>query len=159
MNMVNLHARFRTIALQQLIYLRLDKNFNLKTSKYSNYEKRSRIESEYRGIDWTSVYNKLNNKSLNSNIRVLNYKILNDALNLNSKYHNRLGEKCVLCNKSTETRNHLFVECSETRKFYELIKPRLNKKLCCNIFDVVFNLNFDEDDIKIISKNNFEIVK
>ncbi|RNA35331.1 hypothetical protein BpHYR1_041538 [Brachionus plicatilis] len=56
-----------------IIFKKLDKNFNLKTTKYSNYEKISRIESEYRGFDWTYFDKKLYNKSLNSNIRVLNY--------------------------------------------------------------------------------------
>ncbi|CAF1017144.1 unnamed protein product, partial [Brachionus calyciflorus] len=33
------------------------------------YEKRSKIESEYRDIDWKNVYNTINSKSLNSELR------------------------------------------------------------------------------------------
>ena len=117
-----------------------DRNFSRKnyTSKMTYelfrkpYEKRSKRESEYIDINWTEIYNKINNKSLDSDLRVINYKILNEALSLNIKLYNTLGEKCIFCGKHTETRDHLFVECSFTKKMYEYVRPKLNNQNSCN---------------------------
>jgi len=115
------------------------------------YEVRSKRESDYKNIDWTDVYKKINSKSLDSNLRVLNYKIFNEALNLNIKFSNKKGEKCVFCEKQKETRDHVFVSCPFTKKMFENIKLKLNKQNCCNKIDLILYCNLGENDIRIIS--------
>ena len=78
-------------------------------------------------------------------------KILNEALSLNIKLYNTLGEKCIFCEKHTETRDHLFVECSFTKKMYEYVRPKLNNQNSCNKLEIIINFNLDEDDVKVIS--------
>ena len=89
--------------------------------------------------------------SLDSNLRVLNYKIFNEALNLNIKLSSKLGEQCVFCERHTETRDHLFVECLFTKKMFENISQKLRNKKVFNKLDLILNLNVDERDVKIIS--------
>ena len=115
------------------------------------YEIRSKREADYRNINWLEVYNKINSKSLHSNLRVLNYKIFNESLNLNIKFSKKL-EKCVLCEKCTETRDHVFVSCTFTKKmFEENIKIKLNNKNCYTKVDLILNCSLDENDVRIIS--------
>ena len=115
------------------------------------YEIKSKREAEYKNINWVEVYNKINNKSLGSNLRVLNYKIFNEALNLNIKLSSKLGEQCVFCERHTETRDHLFVECLFTKKMFENISQKLRNKKVFNKLDLILNLNVDDRDVKIIS--------
>ena len=150
---------YQVIIDSQNEFKEYDRNFTRKnlTSKMTYelfrkpYEKRSKRESEYIDINWTEVYNKINNKSLDSDLRVINYKILNEALSLNIKLYNTLGEKCIFCEKHTETRDHLFVECSFTKKMYEYVRPKLNNQNSCNKLEIIINFNLDEDDVKVIS--------
>ena len=115
------------------------------------YEKKSKREDEYKNINWTDVYNKINDRSLDSNLRVLNYKIFNEALNLNIKLSKKFGEKCVFCETHTETRDHLFFECLFIKKMFEIIMNKLKNKNVFNKLDLILNLNLDERDIKTIS--------
>ena len=75
---------------------------------------------------------------MNHWIQILNFK--------------KFVEKCVLCEKCTETRYHVFVSFPFTKKmFEENIRIKLNNKNCYNKVDLILNCSLDENDVRIIS--------
>ena len=91
------------------------------------YEERPKYEKLNIKMDWKLVNSKLMNKRLDSKLREINFRVLNNCLNLNIKYPNKFGQKCFLCRKKVETLEHLFITCHLTKKFFDNVKTLLGK--------------------------------
>ena len=92
----------------------------------------------------------------NSELRALNYKILFDALPCNQRFNNREKIKCFLCERCTETRDHLFVDCSVSRSLFDSLRRLLNNRLLdMNLSTFMFGITITKHDSKIISLFKF----
>jgi hypothetical protein len=79
-------------------YIKKNENFNLNKNVIESkkvyeifrakYEKRPNCENDLVNVNWKEVYGNVLNKNPNANLRVTNFKILNNALTLNLKYSN-----------------------------------------------------------------------
>jgi hypothetical protein len=116
------------------------------------YEKRPTCESDIINIDWNDVYKKLLDKNLDSNLRIINFKILNNALSLNIKYSNRIQNRCYLCKNSKEELDHLFIDCQVTnRLFKDSVAKYFEKDFKYNKNSIYFSKNLDKKETKILS--------
>ena len=75
-------------------------------------------------IDWATVYLLPQKATIESRMRIFQYKILNNILYLNNRLH-KFGyaesSLCSLCNSETETMVHLFCHCSKTIQMWNLL--------------------------------------
>ena len=68
-------------------------------------------------IDWATVYLLPQKTTIESRMRIFQYKILNNILYLDNrlpKFGYVESPLCSLCNSETETMTHLFCHCSES---------------------------------------------
>ena len=143
-------------------YKNLNKNFkltkcllkskNIYESFRAEYEDRPNYIKNNLKIDWENVYKKLFTKDLVSDLIVINFKVLNNALSLNIKYNNRFKNACFLCRKNAEDLDHLFIKCSVTNKIFNHIKSlyfRGNKIL--NKYDIYFSKSLNQKETKLFS--------
>ena len=92
------------------------------------------------------------NKKLDSRLREINFKILNNCLSLNIKYSNRLRKNCVLCKKKTENLKHLFLECQKSIELFGNVRKLLkNNTLTLSSHLIYYSLNIGSFENKIIS--------
>ena len=72
-------------------------------------------------IDWATVYLLPQKTTIESRMRIFQYKILNNILYLNNRLY-KFGyvksPMCSLCNSETETMTHLFCHCSKTDQMW-----------------------------------------
>ena len=72
-------------------------------------------------IDWATVYLLPQKTTIESRMRIFQYKTLNNILYLNNRLH-KFGyvefPMCSLCNYETETMTHLFCHCSKTDQMW-----------------------------------------
>ena len=72
-------------------------------------------------IDWATVYLLPQKTTIESRMRIFQYKILNNILYLNNRLY-KFGyvesPLCSLCNSETETMIHLFCRCSKTLQLW-----------------------------------------
>ena len=150
----------------------LDKSFFKKSTSLTSkavylkfrekYEKHPKVENLGLSIDWKKVYLSLNNKSLESRLRVINYKVLFDALSLNIKYSDRLKKKCYLCGSCNEDLEHLFVGCRVTTFLFEKIKYLLSESQVFLTKKVIFygmGLNFEDNRLISIFKYSIWMIR
>ena len=107
-----------------------------------NYKRRLHIESEI----FLRSY-----RIQDSRMKTLNYKILLDALPLNS-YINKNNRKCPMCNSTKETLVHLFIECRKIRYFWVGSPINLDEMECSSAVSKIFRFEgVDKGDITKIS--------
>ena len=65
-----------------------------------------------------------------SNLRLVNYKLIYNALPTNFRFRNKYEKKCYMCKKNlNESCEHIFINCECPREFYEHVKHEyLHKK-------------------------------
>ncbi len=78
--------------------------------------------------DWKGVYKNINSKKLHAELRSLNFRVLNNGVSLDLKNPWRKKNKSVLCDKKDKTRNHIFLECENSKLIFEKVKERFIKK-------------------------------
>ena len=105
------------------------------------------------GIEWSNVYNRIYTNTIDTYLRMFQYKILNNILYLNfDLYCFKIIEfsTCSLCHSYPETVDHLFIECTEAINYYIQVKnwlrsfgvflPELNKfDILLGVDDVLVN--------------------
>ena len=126
-----------------------------------SYEKKPICETFEKKLDWKNIYKKINNKKFNSDLRVNNYKILNNGLALDVKVES-LRKLCYMCGKEKESNIHIFIECDITKKFFKIIKTISNKKhknLIINNDLILFHKDLDYETSKLISVFKYAIWK
>ena len=104
------------------------------------------------------IYKSLTDRKLIIELRELNYKILHNGLTLNIKISERMKMKCVICEKETETIEHIFVECKDVHILFDMIKNHLTDssiKLSNN--NIILSLNQSFRDKQIISIYKYSI--
>ena len=75
-------------------------------------------------FDWTKIYDLPRKTTVDTRLRVLQYKILNNVLYLNEKlFHFGLvdSEKCRFCLVSNETPIHIFFECPILKELWNCL--------------------------------------
>ena len=72
-------------------------------------------------VDWATVYLLPQKTTIESRMRIFQYKILNNILYFNNRLY-KFGyvesPMCSLCNSETETMTHLFCHCSKTDQMW-----------------------------------------
>ena len=70
------------------------------------------------------------NKLSSSNIRLVNYKLIYNALPTNYKFRNKYDKKCFMCKKNlNEDCEHIFITCDRSKEFFEYVRHEyLHKK-------------------------------
>jgi len=94
------------------------------------------------------------NKLNSSNIRLVNYKLLYNALPTNFKFKNKYDNECFMCKKKiNEDCEHIFIKCERAREFYEYVRHAyLHKKNLPNSLDLLeFKRGISEDDYRALS--------
>ena len=94
----------------------------------TNFSQKFDISEE----DWPKIYPLKGKCSIDSKIRVFQFKILNNALYLNKcLFQSKLakGLFCSMCGAEDETVSHLFAECSYSTKLWEELQNTLASKL------------------------------
>ena len=92
------------------------------------YKHKPKCESLNLKLEWKEVYKKLYDKKLSSDLKLINFQVLNNAFSLNIKYSNRFKNVCFLCRSSIEDLDHLYINCSVTRELFQMVKPMLLNK-------------------------------
>ena len=140
----------------------IDKNFIINSKQYTSkrtyelfskkYEKTPTWESLEINLDYLKTYKKIHHKKLNSELRSFNYRIINNSLTLYIKYPLKKKNPCLFCNRKIETRDHLFLQCTITKNFFDNIKsmfsfliPDRNRR------QVYYCENIDGEDLLIMS--------
>ena len=112
-----------------------------------------KCETEERDFEWEKIYKNLNNNKLNSDLRVNNFKIINNGLALDIKVE-KLRNLCYLCGKVRESNEHVFSECEIAKRLFEMNKSKFfNNSILEYDKKIVFyhyNLN-QELSIKLVS--------
>ena len=116
------------------------------------YEKKPNCELNDNSLEWKKIYENINNKKLNSDLRVNNYKILNNGLALDIKINN-LCKICYMCEKTNESVEHLFVECEQTKRLFEMNRVCFFKNKIVNYEknSIIYHLNLDYEQSKLMS--------
>jgi hypothetical protein len=134
------------------------KNLSKYNSKYTylQYRKKSetvsKCEIDQPGLDWKYIYKALNNKKMTAEMRSFNFKTIHNGLSYHLKFPYKKNVKCVFCKKEIETREHIFMECGITRYMYEFVATRFAlKSITRESEPIMFNINVDENDIRVIS--------
>ena len=81
-------------------------------------------------IEWSSVYSKIYESTIDTKLRAFQFKILNNCLYLNQKlFLFKLVEspKCSFCFEKNETIDHFFIECAETKNNYLKVRNWLKR--------------------------------
>lgn len=134
------------------------KNFNSRFiySNFSNKIQISQIRQSEK--DTKIIFNQLKNIISNSEIFILNYKILFNALPLNAIFKNRYEKKCYLCNKKIdETVEHVFLRCPRTldNLNYVIEKTKLKFNENVNIETIKYKKNFSNKNYLYVSAFNY----
>ena len=109
--------------------------------------------------DWATVY-LLPQKTIESRMRIFQYKILNNILYLNNRLH-KFGyiesPLCSLCNPETETMTHLFCHCSKTIQLWSSLSNWCKEYLTLPMLEPsaailgFWNINDEKSKLIIIS--------
>ena len=60
--------------------------------------------------------------------------------------------KCVFCNKTIETRDHIFLECDVTKNMFEKIKCKFEQNITCRVRgQVYYNVGIEHEDVKTMT--------
>jgi hypothetical protein len=81
-----------------------------------NLEKRIGIE-----IEWEEVYSRIYTTTIDTHLRMFQYKIVNNILFLNydlNRFKIVENPMCSLCHSYPETIDHLYIECEEAKSYY-----------------------------------------
>ena len=132
-------------------------NNNLNSKKvYERFKEiceiRMKVESLPKPLEWENIYKNIYDKNLDSKLKEINFKVLNNGLNLSIKYSDRLGNKCFLCKRNREIIDHLFLDCVETKTFFQIFKKiTKNESIELNKDYMIYGLNMNEKENKNMS--------
>jgi hypothetical protein len=136
------------------------KNMKSYTSKKTyelivkDYYIKPKIEDIPIQIEWKNIYSNIHNYLKDSNVRTLNYKVLMDALPLNTRIvKNR--DKCYFCRKHDEDRDHLFINCNLVQNLFSIVKTDLSVKLYLSYKNIILQENLSRKDYLNISYFKF----
>ena len=105
----------------KMIYnIHIDKLFKTPASKLY-YSNKFNVTED----DWPLIYTLAGKLTLNSKLRVFQYKVSNNILCLNkSLYKMKLADTplCTFCQREEETINHLFLECEYSKTLWSDIQ-------------------------------------
>ena len=105
-------------------------------------------------IEQKNLYSKIHKLNKSSCIRIINYKLMFNGLPTNKKFKNRYGKMCFMCKKIVvEDIEHIFVNCNQTKLFYEFIRVKFlkNKNLKNSIDILQYKNKVSDEDFKILS--------
>jgi hypothetical protein len=117
----------------------------------AKYEKKAWCESRDVSVVWKDVYDNINCKQLSSELRSFNYRLLNDGLTLEMKLSYKNLNRCAMCAKAKENRDHIFLACPKTRDLFSAFKARfnLNFELVKKCF--YYNIDLDFSQVRLVS--------
>ena len=154
---------------KKLIFKPVEKNFlnnfKLLTSKYIysqfllNFKIITKLSYAYSIEEEKEIFYNLHRYNIFSNILLVNYKILLNALPLNKKFNNRYDKKCYLCNSVVdEDIPHLFVTCKTSNKCFDFIKSFFDSNNIALHLDLVqYKFNLTENNYRILSIYVFSV--
>ena len=80
-------------------------------------------------INWPEVYMIPHKVTIETSLRVFQYKLLNNIIDLNKridKFDPAVNPLCSLCNQAPEDIIHLFCHCQKTQQLWELLRSMLH---------------------------------
>ena len=83
-------------------------------------------------IEWKCIYLMLRRVTIDTNLRIFQYKILNNVLYLNEKlfkFKIVSSHLCSLCNSENEIPIHLFYSCNQTKFLWSKLQELLNSEI------------------------------
>ena len=82
---------------------------------------------------------KSHNKYYSSNIRLVNFKLIYNAIPINCKFRNKYDKKCFMCKRNlNEDCEHIFINCERSKEFFEHVwHEYLHKKMLKNSIDLL----------------------
>ena len=96
-------------------------------------------------------------KVYDSRHKTLNYKILMNALPLNSII-NKNNKLCPMCNNDIETMSHLFIECKKIRKRWDKINHEFSEWPLARKEDIILrHENLDASQTGVYSNVKYQI--
>ena len=144
---------------------KLDKDYFKKIESYTSkktYELlvkekyvKPKIENTPLLYEWTQTYKNIH-ALRNSDLRSVNYKILMDALPLNTRIVKN-KDKCYLCKRNNEDRDHLFINCSVVRDLFSIVVTDLEVKQYLSYKSIILQEKQNEIDYLNISYFKFLI--
>ena len=107
---------------------------------------------------WPKFYTLASKRTIETKIRVFQYKILNNILYLNKQLHKmRIKESplCSFCFKEEETFTHLFLVCTFSSKLWRDIQRTLRSKLTLtDLSERTIKLGFTDGESFSITENH-----
>ncbi len=141
-------------------------NMTQKIIRQNLIDRLKREESRYRddlaiqygttAMEWERIDKRVLTHSIAARSRSFMYRF-NNGLTYNNKDFNRFGYKetdeCSFCKEEKQSSKHLFVECKETRKYWEKLNNSIKGKPI-NEREIFLGNNDGEDWIKETAKNS-----
>ena len=115
------------VTFKMIYNIHIDKLFKTPTSKLY-YSNKFNVTED----DWLLIYTLAGKLTLDSKLRVFQYKVLNNILYLNkSLYEMKLADAplCTFCQREEEIINHLFPECEYSKTLWSEIQNWLKGDL------------------------------
>ncbi len=86
-------------------------------------------------LEWEKIFESINSKKFNSDLRSFNYRVLVDGLCLSIKVKDKLSNNCFLYEEggglimeNLESRKHLLIRCETTQILFNKIKHKFKEK-------------------------------
>ena len=93
---------------------------------------------DYYDCNWKSIYRIPRTATLETKIRIFEYKLLNNVLYLNKKLF-QFGivsqSKCSFCELYDETPHHIFFECTYAQNLWNHLQLHLSEKVAWTILN------------------------
>ena len=121
-----------------------------------SYEITPRIEDLFRDKDWYEIYKTIMHKKLLSKYKVLNYKIIFNAITIKAKLNKeeRSKIKCLFCGVRDPNSFHIFAECKITKYIIITCCPEFN---FLNNDSIIFHEKLSIKDVILVSRIKFAI--
>ena len=109
------------LAIEKLIPKKLYSLSIILKNELTTFQKYFCITFSNLQVEWKEICLLLRNVSIDTNLSMFQYKILNNILSLNEQlviFHKKDSKLCSYCRLQDETINHIFVECKFAIKLW-----------------------------------------
>ena len=93
-------------------------------------------------IEWKCKYLILHRVTIDTNLRIFQYKVLNNVLYLNEKlfkFKIVSSPLCSFCDSENKTPMHLFYSCNQTKSLWSKLQELMNSELLLPLIFQIIN--------------------
>ena len=103
-------------------------------------------------IKMKNIFSNLNKNIKDTSIKLINYKLILEALPVNKKFKNKYGKICYLCKKNLEEScEHIFYECNTTKKIIQQLEDKKIFKQKINYEKLKYKLDTNKYEYFVLS--------